>query len=80
MERQQNYPVIGYCKTGSGAYVPILDIPMMSDEEWNIGAKRNAVSNYINHFHRTPPNIATAQKWQQQLIDEMWAEKGGTER
>lgn len=29
-----NYPVIGQAEMKSGQVVPLLDIPMMSDEKW----------------------------------------------
>ena len=65
-----NYPVIGYCKTKGGAYVPILDIHLMSDEEERQEANRQAVKHYIRQNGRTPHNIAAAHEWKDKYIAE----------
>ena len=38
-----NYPVIGKVKTKSGVEVPLVDVPMMSDEQWVQMARENAM-------------------------------------
>ena len=44
--------------------IPLLDIPVMSDEEWEKRAKENAVSNYRRETGRDPESIECALRWQ----------------
>ncbi len=70
----KNYPIIGYIKASWGQKVPLVDMPMMSDEEWHRSARQNAVENYIKKFGKEPENEDIAVKWQRNVCTEM-AEK-----
>ena len=37
-----SYPITGYVKMKTGEIVPLVDIPMMSDEDWNKRAEELA--------------------------------------
>ena len=50
--------------------IPLLDIPMMSDEKWNALAAENAVRNF-QRTHGVPPvSTAEALRWQRNWISE----------
>lgn len=59
-----NNPVKEQKKTMKGAEVPVLDIPMMSDERWIQIARENAMQNYIREHGHEPMNSEEAYKWQ----------------
>ena len=66
----REYPVIGYIKAdGIDKPVPLVDIPMMSDERWNELARKNAVKNYIMEHGREPESVEQALDWQQERAD-----------
>lgn len=58
------YPVVGYVTAPQIGTVPLVDLPMMSDEEWNRTARENAVHNYTRKFGHPPESIAEAVEWQ----------------
>ena len=62
----KDYPVTGHIEISNGEVVPIVDVPMMSDEEWNRSARKNAVENYIKKFGKAPENEDIAVKWQRE--------------
>ena len=61
-----NYPVIGQVKTKSGVEVPLVGIPMMSDERWVQLARENAMQNYIREHGHEPMDPEEAYKWQRE--------------
>lgn len=61
-----NYAVIGQVKTKSGVEVPLVDIPMMSDEQWVQIARENAMQNYIREHGHEPMDPEEAYKWQRE--------------
>lgn len=65
-----NYPVIGQVKTKSGVDVPLVDIPMMSDERWVQLARENAMQNYIREHGHEPVDPEEAYKWQRERFCE----------
>ena len=46
--------------------MPVLDIPMMSDERWVQLARENAMQNYIQEHGHNPMNPEEAYKWQRE--------------
>lgn len=50
------YPLDGYIKSKTGAVVPLVGIPQMSDRKWQKAAARNAADNYQGA--RKAPGIA----------------------
>lgn len=58
------YPIVGYATAPQIGTVPLVDLPMMSDEEWNRTACENAVHNYTRKFGHLPESIAEAVEWQ----------------
>lgn len=72
----KDYEVIGHVKT-RGGLVPIVDMPMMSDEEWQKGAIKNAVDNYIKKFGKEPESERIAVEWQEKVCAEMAAKHKG---
>ena len=63
------YPVDGYIKSKTGAVVPLVDIPQMSDRKWQKAAERNAVDNYAREHGKPPESPETALKWQRQKCE-----------
>ena len=63
------YPVDGYIKSKTGAVVPLVDIPQMSDRKWQKAAERNAVDNYTREHGKPPESPETALKWQRQKCE-----------
>ena len=66
-----NYPVIGQVEMKSGQVVPLLDIPMMSDERWQKLAEEHAEHNYIRENGREPESVEAAFQWQREWIASM---------
>ena len=62
------YPVIGTAKMKNGQEVPLVDIPMMSDETWNHLARRQAVKHFIRVNGKAPENAAQALQWQREYL------------
>lgn len=63
-----NNKSIGTVKTRSGVDVPLLGIPMMSDDRWQELVRENAVHNYTKHFGRAPEDTQTAVMWQRNWL------------
>ena len=63
-----NYEVIGQVEMKNGDKVPLLDIPMMSDERWNELAEQQAIKNYIRENGKEPGSVESALKWQREWI------------
>lgn len=61
-----NNPVKEQMKTMEGAAVPVLDIPMMSDEQWAQKARENAMQHYIREHGHEPMDPEEAYKWQRE--------------
>lgn len=62
------YTVIGKVEMKNGMEVPLLDIPMMSDERWNELAGQQAVKHYIRENGEEPGSVESALKWQREWI------------
>ena len=62
------YPVVGRVKVENERVYPLVDIPMMSDEEWNRLAGENAVNNFTRENGRVPENVMEAVKWQREWL------------
>ena len=67
MHLVEKYPIIGHVDTVDGM-IPVLDIPMMSDERWEELAKSQAVKNYIRENGQEPDSIEVALEWQREWI------------
>ena len=63
----RQYPVIGYVTTPQTGTVPLVDLPQMSDEEWERGSWENAVHNYTREFGHPPETVEEAVEWQRAL-------------
>lgn len=63
----QEYRVSGYIKTG-GVVLPVLDIPQMSDNEWNRRAREQAARQYQEETGQEPESIDQAISWLQDKI------------
>lgn len=70
------YPIIGTIETNNGAKLPLLDIPMMSDERWQELATENAVHNYKKQFGHAPETVEQAVGWQRTWISSILEEHG----
>ena len=66
----REYPVTGYVTAPQIGTVPLVDLPMMSDEEWNRTARENAVHNYTRKFGHPPENVEEAVEWQRKYAAE----------
>ena len=49
-----------------GIELPIINIPMMSDEKWQELARENAVNNYRRITGTEPESVEAAVKWQRE--------------
>ena len=58
------YPLLGYVTTPQTGSVPLVDLPMMTDEEWERTARENAVHNFTRKFGRPPATVEEAVEWQ----------------
>ena len=68
----RSYPVLGQIKVkDSDRTIPLVDMPMVSDEQWNKGSAENAVQNYRKEFGRDPESIDQAVEWQRRRVDEL---------
>ena len=63
----QGYNVSGYIKTGD-VVLPVLDIPQMSDNEWNQRAREQAARQYQEETGQEPESIDQAISWLQDKI------------
>ena len=50
------FNVVGEVKSRTGQAVPLLDIPMMSDETWNRYVIEGARKHFVDAFGREPRN------------------------
>lgn len=50
--------------------IPIINIPMMSDEKWQELAIENAVHNFTINNGRAPIDVDEAVKWQKGAVHE----------
>lgn len=50
------------------AKVPVFNMHMMSDQEWESGARENAIHNYKKTFGKDPESVETAVKWQRARV------------
>ena len=66
-----NYEVVRQVKMKNGDNVPLLNIPMMSDDQWNELAERQAIKNYIRVNGKEPESVEDAFKWQRQWVREI---------
>lgn len=66
-----NNPVKEQMTTMEGAAVPVLDIPIMSDEQWVQKARENAMRNYIREHGHEPADPEEAYKWQRERFCEV---------
>ena len=60
----QKYPVTGYITVPRIGTLPLVNIPMMSDERWEELTRENAVRNYTQVFGHAPESVAVAIEWQ----------------
>lgn len=56
--------------------IPVLNIKMMSDEEWNELAIQNAIENYTKEFGHYPERSEDACKWQRERVQNILRELG----
>ena len=63
-----DFPVIREVEVSPGISLPLLDIPMMSDEKWQQLARENAAHNYIMTHGREPENVAQAIKERHEFV------------
>lgn len=69
MQTVLGYPVVGEVEFKKiGKMIPLVDIPMMSDEKWEQLCTENAINNYTRELGRTPESPEIAVKWQREWI------------
>lgn len=75
------YPVIGQVKSKNDDMIPLLDIKMVSDEEWQRMAEEQAVKNYRKWYGREPLSIEEACEGQRAYVEKNFIEvpKAGEE-
>ena len=65
-----SYPITGYVKMKTGEIVPLVDIPMMSDEDWNKRAEELARENFRKWYGREAETAEEAFEGQRSYIRE----------
>ena len=60
------YPVLGYVTTPQTGTVPLVDLPMMSDERWEELCREGAVKHYTAVFGHAPDSIEEALQWERE--------------
>ncbi len=53
------------------AKVPVFNMRIMSDQEWEAGARGNAIHNYKKTFGKNPESVDIAVKWQRARVAEL---------
>lgn len=78
----REHPISGYLETQNGGVIPVVDIPMMSDERWNELALQNAVKNYTREVGHPPKTPEEAAQWQAEWLNTLHSGGGthGTQR
>lgn len=64
------YPVVRQIETPAGT-LPLVDIPMMSDEHWNELAEEHVVKNYIRVNRKEPESVKAAFGWQREWLESL---------
>ncbi len=67
----REYPVLEYVTTPQAGTVPLVDLPMMSDERWEELCRESAVKHYTATFGHAPDSIETALQWNREEADRM---------
>lgn len=68
----REYRVTGYVRSSTVPKpVPVLDIPMMSDERWHELSRKNAVENYTREFGRAPESVDAAVEWKRERANRL---------
>lgn len=71
----RSYPVLGQIKVkDSDRTIPLVDMPMMSDERWCELGRENAVNNYRRKFGKEPESVDQAVEWQRAWVNQMMQE------
>ena len=64
----REYPVEGYVTAPQIGAVPLVGMPMMSDERWNELCRESAVKHYIAAFGHEPSSIEEALRQEHEVI------------
>ena len=64
-----DYPVAGWITSAEGQTLPLVDIPMMSDERYEELTRQNAIENYTRKFGKAPECIEDALEYNRQLAE-----------
>mgnify|MGYP003273417965 CR=1 FL=1 len=64
------YPVIGTVNTKEFGPLPLVDMPMMSDDRWQRLANEQVVKNYTREHGHAPESLEAAYAWQEEWIAE----------
>lgn len=67
--RGVDYPVAGWITSAEGQTLPLVDIPMMSDERYEELTRQNAIENYTRNFGKAPECIEDALEYNRQLAE-----------
>lgn len=65
-----SYPIAGHVKIKNGENVPLVDIPMVSDEDWNKRAEELARENFRKWYGREAETAEEAFEGQRSYIRE----------
>lgn len=60
----REYPIMCYITTPQTGYIPLVDIPMMSDERWMELCRESAVKHYTEFFGHAPESVDVALEWE----------------
>lgn len=68
----REYPVTGYVTAPRIGTVPLVDLPMLSDDEWIRTARENAVHNYTRKFGHPPVSGSSSSASRIAVISSGW--------
>ena len=62
------YPILGYVSSPQTGSVPLVDLPMMSDERWMELCRESAVKHYAAAFGHEPASVEEALQREDEAI------------
>ena len=69
----QEYPVRGYVTAPQIGTVPLVSLPLMSDERWAALFQERAIEHYASAFGHAPDCVETALQWEREEIHRLEA-------
>lgn len=65
------YPIVGEVEISEKVRLPLVDVPMMPDEEWKRMSEEQAIKNFTRENGNYPNSAREAFQWQREWISKM---------